>query len=197
VSAAPEADDLSAILGDIWDRLSRGVADRRSAFHSPTLATLGLDGGTRARTVVLREADRGERRLRFHCDRRSDKFAELAAEPRLTLHIYDASAQIQVRAEGVATLHTVDTVAGGAWESSRPASRVCYATEPAPGAILDRGGAFSLPADEAAIAAGRANFAAVIVTVRTLEYLNLAFAGHRRARFAFDGGEWEARWLVP
>jgi hypothetical protein len=200
VRSAPgqdEADDLRAVLAGIWDRLERGVTDRRSAFHAPTLATLGLDGRPRARTVVLRGTERADRTLRFHCDARSDKFAELDAEPRVALHAYDAASKFHVRAEGVATLHRADTVADRAWNASRPASRVGYGTEPAPGSVIERGDAYALPADDEAVAAGRANFAAVVVKVRTFEYLHLAFAGHRRARFRFEGERVEASWLAP
>ena len=37
--------------------LARGAADRRAAFHTPTLSTVGLDGRPRARTVVMRGLD--------------------------------------------------------------------------------------------------------------------------------------------
>ena len=47
----PAYDDLAAALVDAKGRLSRGVADRRSPFRSPTLATVGLDGRPRARCV--------------------------------------------------------------------------------------------------------------------------------------------------
>ena len=81
--------------------------------------------------------------------------------------------------------------------AARPARRVGYATEPVPGTALDEGGAFTLPADEAAVAAGRANFAAVAVRIETLEILHLASAGHRRARFTAEAERVEGRWLAP
>ncbi|NBR79124.1 MAG: pyridoxamine 5'-phosphate oxidase, partial [Alphaproteobacteria bacterium] len=59
--------------------LERGAADRRSAFHTPTVATIGLDGRPRLRTIVLRACDTANRSLRFHTDARSDKINELRA----------------------------------------------------------------------------------------------------------------------
>lgn len=192
-----DRDDLHATLAEAWRLIADGVTDRRSPFHTPTVATVGLDGRPRSRTVVLRAAERDSRSLRFHCDARSDKFAELGREPRVTLHVYDASAKIQVRAEGQATLHTNDSLADAAWEASRPASRIVYATEPAPGTPIDEGAAFTLPVDDAAVAAGRANFAAVAVRIETLEILHLASAGHRRSRFTVAADRVEGRWLAP
>ena len=189
-------DDILAVLRDVWERVEGGVRDRRSAFHTQTLATLSLDGRPRARTVVLRAVDRDARQLRFHCDARSDKFAEIAAAPRLAVHVYDAEAKIQVRAEGVGTLHRTDAFTDAAWNESRPGSLVAYGTEPAPGSAIEEGGAYSVPGEGAA-AAGQGNFAAVSVSVETIEYVFLAHSGHRRARFAFEAGRLEATWLVP
>ncbi len=191
-------DRLDATLAEAWRMVEEGPRDRRSPFHAPTLATVGADGRPRARTVVLREADAGARTLRFHCDRRSDKAAELRADGRATLHGYDPAAKVQIRLEGRASLHLDDAVADAAWAGSRPVSRLCYGTEPAPGEALARGGAYALPADEDQAAAGRSNFAAVLVRVERMEFLYLAFAGHRRARFAWDAaGRLDAAWLVP
>lgn len=191
-------DDLDAVLAEAWRLAETGVRDRAGAFHAPALATLGLDGRPRARTVVLRAADRAHRILRFHCDRRSDKFAEIGAEPRVALHAYDRGLKIQVRFEGLASLHVDDAEADAAWEGSREASRVCYGASPAPGEAIPEGGAFLLPREAEEIAAGRANFCAVLVAVERLEFLYLAFAGHRRARFGWDGqGRLTAGWLAP
>ncbi|KAA2244013.1 pyridoxamine 5'-phosphate oxidase family protein [Salinarimonas soli] len=191
------ADNLPATLARAFDCLALGCTDRRSAAHAPALATIGLDGRPRLRTVVLRAFDPGVRRLRFHTDRRSEKTAELARDARVALHVYDAAAKFQVRLEGVATVHHDDAVADAAWASSRPFSRVCYATSPAPGASIPEGGAYTQPTPEGADG-GRGNFAAVLVRIERLETLYLAFSGHRRALFAWrTGAEPEATWLVP
>jgi hypothetical protein len=187
--------DLTETRAHAWALLARGVADRRSAFHAPMVASMGLDGRPRARVVILRGCDVAAGALRFNTDRRTDKFAELASDPRISLTGYDVGSKIQIRIEGVATLHTDDAVADAAWEASRPFSRICYGTAPAPGMPLGEGGAFSLPSADAEIAAGRNNFGTVVIQVETLEWLYLAHAGHRRARFDVTGGE--AAWLVP
>ncbi|MCU0884425.1 MAG: pyridoxamine 5'-phosphate oxidase family protein, partial [Beijerinckiaceae bacterium] len=156
-------DDLAETRAQAWALLARGVADRRSAFHAPTLATVGLDGRPRARVVILRGCDTGRATLRFNTDRRTAKFAEIAANPLVALTGYDAGAKIQIRIEGRASLHVDDALADSAWAAARPFSRVCYGTAPAPGTMLEAGGDFSLPSEDADIAAGRAHFSAVVI----------------------------------
>jgi hypothetical protein len=125
---------LDETLSQAFALLGRGVADRRHAFHTPTLATVGVDGAPRARTLVLRGFEPAERRIRLHSDARAGKVAELQAEPRCALHLYDAKAGLQMRLAGCASVHLgEDPVAGAGWAGSREFSRMCYAVEPAPG----------------------------------------------------------------
>ncbi len=194
----PEADgfpdSLPATLDRVLALLEEGTARRKGAAHAPTLATVGLDGRPRLRTVVLRGLDRGTRSLRFHTDRRSEKVPEIEREPRVALHVYDAAAKFQVRLEGRATLHAADAVADEAWAGTRPMSRVCYGTLPAPGTVIPDGGAFALPAEDGSDG-GRENFVAIVMAIDRVETLYLAYGGHRRATFRF--GPDEATWLVP
>jgi len=54
---------LDEIRADAFRLIARGVADRRSPFRTPTLATVGVDGRPRLRTVVLRAFDAAARRI--------------------------------------------------------------------------------------------------------------------------------------
>jgi hypothetical protein len=192
----PWHDDLAGSLAHAWAMLVRGAGDRRHAFHTPTVATIGADGAPRLRTVVLRGAEPAARRLRFHTDARSAKASELAAEPRIALHAYDAGAKLQLRLDGVATLHRADAIADAAWAATRPFSRACYLVAAAPGSAADD------PVSALAEAgvgdeAGREAFVAVTVAVTRLEMLHLAASGHRRSAFAWVDGTLSATWLVP
>jgi hypothetical protein len=180
-------------LADAFRLLSRGVADRRSAFHTPTLATRALNGAPDLRTVVLRGFDPATRVLRIHTDRRSPKVSEIAADPRAMIHAYDAGAQVQMRLAGTASLHLDDATADAAWDNSREMSRVTYATADAPGTPVA-----APPAAPDDPVAGRANFAAILLRIDRLDWLLLAAAGHRRARFAWDdAGTLSAGWVAP
>lgn len=188
------ADDLREALTEALRLLARGVADRRHAFHTPTLATLGPDGAPRARTLVLRGCDAAAQTLRLHTDRRAGKWAELRAEPRCALHLYDSGAAIQLRLSGRASLHEGDAVAEAAWAATRPFSRLIYAADPAPGSPV------AAPPPAAREEGGaRENFAVIAFRWHALEWLWLAAEGHRRARFAWPDGaaEPEATWLAP
>jgi pyridoxamine 5'-phosphate oxidase len=189
--------DRDAALAALWDFLAEGAEHGRSGFHLPSLATLGADGAPRLRSVVLRAADRATGTLRFHCDRRSDKAAEIRANPACALAAYDEAAKVQIRVEGRATLHTDDAVAEAAWAGSRAMSRVCYGAEPAPGTVLSAGGAYRLPDEPSATILGRPHFAAVVVRAAHLDFLYLDRRGHRRAAWRRTETGWAGDWIAP
>ena len=188
-------DDLDAVRAEAFRLLSRGVADRRSPFHTPVVATVGTDGLPQARTVVLRGFEPEARVLRFHTDRRAGKVAELRHLPAASLLFYDAGAKIQVRVAGSAQVHHGDAVAEAAWAKTRPFSRLCYRQAAAPGDIID-GPAHGLDdnGDD-----GFDQFIIVRVTITTLDWLYLSVRGHRRARFVWppDNTRPEASWVAP
>ncbi len=194
----PFASSLADILAESWRLLARGVTDRRSVFHQMTVATIGLDGRPRLRTVVLRGCDVATRKLRFHTDNRSDKINEIRRDNRVGLHFYDATAKIQLRIEGLATLHTDDAFADAAWAKAQIMSRQCYGIAPGPGTPLENGGDFALPAlTDESTAAGRAFFCVAMIEVQSLEWLFLAASGHRRARFTHAADGSTSQWLAP
>ena len=196
------SDDLAATLAEAWRLLQRGVADRRHGFHHPVLATTDLDGRPQARTVILRAVDPAKREIVFHTDARSAKIAELAANPKAALQVYDEKRKIQLRLNGEALVHQNDEIALAHWRASQRMSRVCYSVHPAPGARIDRAGGFALQQQDVgeteADIPGYANFAVVVVRLDSLEWLFLAGEGHRRARFGWvtDGGL-TSTWLAP
>jgi 3-hydroxyisobutyrate dehydrogenase len=200
-SREPPSLTFTRVLEQAWTLLAEGQRLRHSPFHQAVLATL-TPRGPSARYVVLRQVDRERGVLGFHTDRRSEKWSELERDPRVSLCFHGQS--VQLRAEGRAVLHHDDAVADLAWKRTGLMSRRCYLAEPAPGTVLaqpDSGLPPHLAKDrpsEAESAAGRANFAVVTVPLQRLEWLHLAFEGHRRARFARVGfGPWRGEWLVP
>jgi len=192
-------DTLRSTLSEAYRLIKRGVTDRRNAMHTPSVATLGLDGRPRIRTVVLRDFDEGAGTLRFHTDRRSEKVSELARDPRIGVHFYDEAAKVQLRIDGSAAIHCEGIVADAAWIASQRMSRVCYGTDPAPGSVIERADAFRLPNLDPEIAAGREHFSAIVVTISAIEWLWLKSGGHRRATFRFRNGaeSVESQWLAP
>ena len=163
MSAAP---DLAALLDLAWARIEAGVADPAAAARTPALATAGPDG-PEVRTLVLRAADRGAGTLDLHADAASAKVAQLRADPRAALHVWDAGASLQIRVRGV-----IELLDGG--EADAVWARVPEAHEPR---------------------AERARFAVLRCRADEIEALLLADP-HRRALFrradAFAG-----EWLAP
>lgn len=190
-------DDLAACRAASWRCLAEGADGRRSAFHTPALASVDARGHPRVRTVVLRAADAETGTLRFHCDRRSDKADEIAATGRAALHAYDAQAKLQLRIEGTARLHTDDALADEAWAGAQAMSRVCYGVTPGPGTALEAGGGYALPEEDETATLGRENFCAVLVRAERLDFLYLDRRGHRRALWRRGEDGWVGSWLAP
>lgn len=185
---------LDEVRTDAFRRLSRGAADRRSPFRAPALATVDGQGRPGVRTAVLRSFDPAARVLTLHSDVRTAKIEEIRAEPHVMLHIWDRRAQVQLRAWGRASLR-LGEAARAEWGRLHPGSRATYAVAPTPGTPLDDPASADqqrLPGSEAFL-----NFAVIEVIVDSLDWLHLARAGNRRARFTWLGGTETAAWLVP
>lgn len=187
------ADDLNEVLAEAFRLFARGVADRRSAFRTPTIATVGLDGAPQIRTMVLRRFESAARRLTLHTDRRAAKLTEITHQPSVAVHVYDARAALQVRLSAGAQIHTGDEAARQAWAAGAPSSHFGYAITPAPGSEIP-----APPPAAIGDESGFGNFALLTLTFHTLEWLWLHHGGHRRARFSWaDDGSHRSAWLVP
>lgn len=192
----PLYDDLDLSLAESWRVLDDGVGNAANAFHQPVLATTALDGAADARVVVLRGVNRAERTLRFNSDARTGKLAELASDPRAMVVAYDHSNKVQLRLTGRIVVHHGDALALGAWAETRKYSRHAYRVAQPPGSAL------VLPQDvdfQAArdVECGVEHFCVLCFTATRIEWLYLAAAGHRRARYDWQGGVWQGQWLVP
>jgi pyridoxine/pyridoxamine 5'-phosphate oxidase len=130
---AAQSDDLTEVLAETIRLFARGVADRRSAFRTTTVATVGSEGAPIARTMVLRWFDPTTRLLTVHSDQRARKIADISRTPRVAVHVYDARASLQVRLSAMARVHAGDAMARAAWLAGAPASNAVYAVNPAPG----------------------------------------------------------------
>ncbi len=193
----PYHDDLDATLAEAWRLLREGVDDAGSAFHTPAVATVTADGLAAVRTVILRGADPAARVLRFYTDARSAKVAEIAARPRIALHVYQPGPEIQLRLDCLARIHADDPLADAAWQAVPQGGRDNYRATPAPATpIPDPHAAGLLPAADDPDT-GRAFFRVIEAQVLALEWLLLARPGHRRARFTWPQDRLAATWVVP
>ena len=183
----PWAGDLSQLHAEVWLRLTRGVHDRHAPARHPTLATVTPGGRPQARTVVLRAADKLSGTLDIHSDLHSAKVQELHATPFAALHMWDASAHLQVRLEAGVTLLTGQDVAT-IWAVVPETSRLSYGSTPAPGQPIAQALAYTKKTDPTC-------FAVLRLRVQTIDALHLG-PNHRRARFDRTS-DWAGEWLAP
>lgn len=189
---------LDELLEHAWSMLEEACTDRRKPIHLVQVATIGLDGRPKVRTVVLRAVDKPARLIRFHTDARSSKVSELVHTSFIELHAYDAQENVQIRMSGSANiLAAPDARALAAWKASRPISRKCYSMEPGPGTPIAVGSAFVFTEEDDEPDLTFDHFRAVIVSLDTLEIVTLQHNANRRARFTFCNDEVESVWLAP
>lgn len=194
---------LDAVKREAFALLSRGVSDRRSAFHTPVLVTHGLDGLPAARTVVLRGFDPNLRTISVHCDYRSGKVREIMNNDRSAAVFYDVRKKIQIRITGHCQIHHQDDVATHAWRKLTAFSRRSYLAQ-SPGSVTEKPSS-GLPTELEKPApalgdseTGFSNFSIIRFRLLALEWLYLSARGHRRAKFEWPDGRAEnAFWLVP
>jgi hypothetical protein len=189
----PAFDVPEAAASHCWQMLVRASRDRKAAWRTPVLATLGAEGAPRARVLVLRRVDPVAGLLWLHSDRRSAKVGELGAEPRVALTFYDARKALQLRLEGEAALVMDAAAVADAWARVPEPARRNYATAEPPGSPTGPGEAI-LAGD------GTANFALIQVTAVRLEWLWLGPDRHRRGesrRLAPSDAGWVTGFLVP
>ena len=198
-------DDLDAVRADIFRRLGRASKDRRSAMHTPVIATVRADGTPSQRVMVLRAFDSATATLRFHTDARAAKVGEIGDGAPVSVLAYDPGAKRQFRLSGTGRIEADGETADKAWSDATLFARRCYLADPAPGTVSDVP-VSGLPADiegrkpkdDAEVAPGRANFAVLLARIDTIEFLHLAHTGHRRAIFRLQpDGSWHGQWLVP
>jgi hypothetical protein len=153
------------------------------------LATVAGDAAD-ARAVVLREVDRGGRRLLVFTDARSPKVAQLRAHPLGMLVAWSPELTWQVRLKVAISVETEGLAAASRWARLR-LSRAAqdYQSPLPPGTRLD--GAPAFPSGP--VVADRCHFAVLQAQVLSVDWLELHAEGHRRAMFDAQG----ARWLAP
>ena len=196
------------ILSAAWASLERAARERTGDLRWPVLASVDARDRARpradARVVVLRRAQAATRELEVHSDARANKLAQLR-DAGACLVFVDRAREVQLRAWGDARIHAGDAVARRAWDALAASSRRAYLAPRTPGTVSDEPDA-NLPdafvdrlPEPAEAEAGFANFAAIVLRVDRLEWLELGRTGHRRARFDWpaDEGAPRMRWIRP
>lgn len=192
--------NIDLILDEIWILLQRAVVDRNEDFRLPVVI-VNSNGNADGRIVVLRGAFKDKNILRFHTDRRSPKVSFLKENKKIYFVFYNKKRKIQVRAEGISTIHYKNDITLQAWKNTQMISRKCYLSPQIPGDLINESASDlskemgeNLPTLENS-EVGYENFCVIESKIKSFEWLYLASQGHRRAKFNLDNNT--KTWLVP
>lgn len=190
MSSIPRLATLHEIESAIWRELQACPQQRTHAWRTPVLATVDREGVADARTLVLREVDPEAASLRFFTDTRSPKRAQIEAQPRGMLVMWSPALGWQLRVGVDLALQLDGPAVASRWERvSRSPAADDYLSPLPPGSPLDAGPQ-APPATPLAPRGSPGHFGMVTAQVRFIDWLELHAQGHRRARFAPEGGRW-------
>lgn len=173
---------LTDLWTQAWQHLGRGVADRKHPARHPTLTTMGPDG-VEQRTIVLRKLRVAHAQLEFHTDALSPKCAQIAADPRVAVHVWLPGPKLQLRMRGEARLEPGDPAV---FASLPPQAAVNYGG-PVPGTPLTG----PKQAQEGEVA----RFTRILCDLTVMDILHLGDPQTRAEYRAEDG--WRGRWIAP
>lgn len=177
------------IRQQIWKELGRATQDRHHAWRTPVLATASADGVVNARTVVLRNVDARACQLQIYTDARSAKLTEITHQPAAHFVFWSSRLRWQLRVRVTITRLTDGPQLESLWERVRQSSSASdYLSPSAPGSPLWSDASLCLEANQKI-----SNFAVLNAQVLELDWLELANAGHRRAKITAE--TWD--WLTP
>ncbi len=179
---------------NIWQatkhELHRGALDSKHPFRYTNLGTIGITG-PEIRTVVIRSVSQDLDFCVF-TDFRSEKVAELRANPTATLHFYHSAKKVQVRVKAKTEIHHQDQVSESFWTRVQGDAQKAYTSTLAPGTpIAKPKEGFNWPEvmDD--------RFFTVLKFIpESIEVLQLNGLEHLRILFS-KNENWEGKWLVP
>ncbi len=185
-----ETESPSEIWQSIVHELHRGALDSKHPFRYVNLGTIGKSG-PEVRTVVIRSVSQ-ELGFLIYTDSRSEKVAELTANPMATLNFYHAQKRVQIRVKVKVEIHHQDELSKDFWNRVQGEAQKAYASTLAPGTPI--------PAPEAGFdwpeVMDDRFFTVLKVIPESIEALQLN--GLRHLRILFSKSEsWEGKWLVP
>ncbi|MEO9469169.1 flavin-binding protein [Parasphingorhabdus sp.] len=197
-------DDLILSLGKGWSLLAEGALNRKSPFHSLSVATISGKLPSQ-RIMILREVNPDKRILRFNTDMRTSKVSDISLSQPISVLAYHPEMKIQMRLSGLARIETTSEAADTAWDQASLYGKRCYLAQPAPGSPVSRPTSGLDPLMEGRkpeaeeVLPARKNFGILIAEINQIDWLYLAHTGHRRAEFRWNSQsrDWDSGWLVP
>ena len=173
--------------------LSDAVPNATTLFHTPVVSS--FDGNEIiSRVMVLREFSLTKRLMRFHTDYRSAKIKQFRSSDVASIVGYDPDIKIQIKLQGKIKVSYDDDIAKSAWKESSGRSKKCYSVKGGSSKEISEPSAYDIQDFE--VEDGYKNFAVLIFTFDSLEFLYLKSSGHRRAFHKWKNNL-KSTWLVP
>jgi len=191
------------IFENLKKNLTRGVKDRKHAFHTPVFSNVNSEGEIDSRVVVLRKFDPSSMTLNFHTDFRSPKVPNLKKNSSSQFVFYDHKLKIQMRIKTTSLVNNQNDKAKEMWDKTRLFSRKCYLTLKDPSSITEfpeDGIPEHLTGKEPSheeSEKGYKNFTVVENKINEIDWLYLEISGHRRLKLTFKNNEPDYNWLIP
>ena len=173
--------------------LTNAVENAKTLFHSPTVSSID-ESGINSRVMVLREFNLKKRFMRFHTDYRAPKIKQYKKNNIASVLCYDPILKIQIKLQGIIDVNYHNSITRSAWDGSTTRSKKCYSVKGGSSLKISNPGEYDLK--DGNIEDGYMNFAVLIFSFTTLEFLHLKSSGHRRALHTWDD-KLQSSWLVP
>jgi pyridoxamine 5'-phosphate oxidase len=186
-------DDINQTLKISDMILTNAVGNAKTLFHSPTVSSIG-ESGINSRVMVLREFNLKKRFMRFHTDYRAPKIKQYKKNNIASVLCYDPILKIQIKLQGIIDVNYHNSITRSAWDGSTTRSKKCYSVKGGSSLKISNPGEYDLK--DGNIEDGYMNFAVLIFSFTTLEFLHLKSSGHRRALHTWDD-KLQSSWLVP
>ena len=173
--------------------LTSAVSNSRTLFH--TLVVSSWNGKKiLSRVMVLREFNLDGRKMRFHTDYRAPKIKNFSNNSITTVLGYDPELKIQIKLQGNIKVHYDDEITKLAWNESTSRSKKCYSVKGGSSKVINDPVDYDIKEFE--VEEGYKNFAVLLFSFNSLEFLYLKSSGHRRAIHVWDK-KIKSNWLIP
>tara|TARA_B100000131_G_scaffold85089_1_gene82043 strand:- start:4625 stop:5206 length:582 start_codon:yes stop_codon:yes gene_type:complete len=190
-------DNKAKIMQRAFELIRDGIKNRSSLFHTLTMSTIH-DQEIYSRVMVLRDFNASKRFLRFHSDYRSKKVQAIKNNPATSVIGYDPESKTQIRMVGTSIINHNNKESKKAWKESQAISKKCYSVKDGSSHAIDNPELYDFHIKDIDLENGYKNFATIIFTFSSLEFLYLQRSGHRRCKFMWDKeGKVKSYWLVP
>ena len=183
--------NLKGIYEEIWDYLDVAVKDRKSGFHTFSLATIS-NGYPDNRTVVLRGCCKKTMKLSFHTNNFSNKIIDISAEHNVSALFYDKEKKIQIRIAGIANINNDNSYCKEKWENMSNQSKECYFQNINPGKTV--GNPDQIKTEKRNEMSK--SFSIIDIKVIKIDWLLLSASGHTRVKFTKENN-FNGEWIAP